>query len=368
MTILKKYRVLIVDDSPIMQALISRMLSSLAEIEVVATASDAFEAREKLVEFSPDVMTLDIDMPKLDGLAFLEKVMKHFPTPTVVVSSLAEKGSKVSLRAVELGAIRAVEKPKVQAGRSLQEASAEICAAVIEAGKARSQPRFRIPSEAREVSAGIARQGAGSDPAVEGLLARKIIAIASSTGGTEALKAVLRHLPAAIPPIVVVQHMPALFTTQYAQHLQEICAFRVREAKDGDLVTPGQLFLAPGDFHMEVERRGGLRIRLHQGPMLHGVRPAADYLFESVAKIMGHHALGVVLTGMGRDGASGLLSMKQAGARTIVQDEKSSVVFGMPKAAIELGAADQVVALNRISAKIIDWIEQIKNSPAKKAG
>jgi two-component system chemotaxis response regulator CheB len=181
------------------------------------------------------------------------------------------------------------------------------------------------------------------------------------------LKVVLQELPAEVPPIVVVQHMPPMFTTQYAGHLQELCAFRVREAKDGELVKPGELLLAPGDFHMEVQRRGGLRIRLHQEAMLHGVRPAADYLFESVAKTHGANALGVILTGMGRDGAAGLLSMRKAGASSIVQDEKSSVVFGMPKAAIELGAAEQVVRLERISAKIMDWLRMQAKHGSKKA-
>ncbi len=361
MTISRKLRVLVVDDSLVMQALISRMLAGVPEVEVIGMAADAFQAREKLVELQPDVMTLDIDMPRLDGIAFLEKVMKHFPTPTVVVSARAVKGSEVEHRALEAGAIRAIEKPKVQGGRSLQEASADIRAAVLEAGQARARPRFQKSMQLRSASLA----NAATEPVSEAILARRMIAIASSTGGTEALKVALKGLPAEVPPIVVVQHMPALFTTQYSQHLQEICAFQVREARDGDLVVPGQLLLAPGDFHMEVQRRGGLRIRLHQAPMMHGVRPAADYLFESVAKVMGGDALGVVLTGMGRDGAQGLLNMKKAGAATLVQDERSSVVFGMPKAAIDLGAADQVVALERISAKILDWIHRQGRRPGE---
>jgi two-component system chemotaxis response regulator CheB len=366
MTILRKLRVLVVDDSPVMQALISRMLTTMPEVEVIGTASDAFQAREMLVQLAPDVMTLDIDMPKLDGLAFLDKVMKHFPTPTIVVSARAVKGSDVEKRALEVGAIRAIEKPKVQGGRSLQEASAEICAAVLEAGKARSSAKFQGSAGAKAVQQAQVRN-LSAEPAIpESILDRSIIAIASSTGGTEALKVALKELPAEVPPIVVVQHMPPMFTAQYAGHLQEVCSFQVREAKDGDLVKPGQLLLAPGDFHMEVQRRGGLRIRLHQETMLHGVRPAADYLFESVAKTHGARALGVILTGMGRDGAAGLLSMKKAGAATMVQDEKTSVVFGMPKAAIDLGAVDQVVRLERIAAKIMDWVRLQATLESKK--
>jgi two-component system chemotaxis response regulator CheB len=366
MTILRKLRVLVVDDSPVMQSLISRMLSNMPEVEVVGTAADAFEAREKLMKLAPDVMTLDIDMPKLDGLSFLEKVMKHFPTPTVVVSIMAVKGSEVEKRALRLGAIRAIEKPKIQGGRSLQEASNDICAAVLDAGKARGKSQFQ---GAAGLHVAAARSAALiSEPTVpEDILEKCVIAIASSTGGTEALKVVLKELPVEVPPIVVVQHMPPLFTTQYAGHLREICSFQVNEAKDSDRLLPGHLLLAPGDFHMEVERRGGLRVRLHQGPMMHGVRPAADYLFESVSRIYGDRALGVVLTGMGRDGAGGLLAMKKAGAATIVQDEKSSIVFGMPKAAIEVGAADQVVRLERIAAKIMDWVRLQAKRPNKKA-
>jgi two-component system chemotaxis response regulator CheB len=367
MTIVRKLRVLVVDDSSVMQALISRMLAAMPEVEVIGTASDAFEAREKLVQLAPDVMTLDIDMPRLDGIAFLEKVMKHFPVPTVVVSARAIKGSEVEKSALAAGAIRAVEKPKVQGGRSLQEASADICAAVLEAGKARGSAKFQGSPGAKAVQQAQVRNLASEPSVPESVLDRKIIAIASSTGGTEALKVVLKELPAEVPPIVVVQHMPPMFTAQYAGHLQEICPFQVREAKDGDLVKPGQLLLAPGDFHMEVQRRGGLRIRLHQEAMLHGVRPAADYLFESVAKTHGAHALGVILTGMGRDGAAGLLSMKKAGASTMVQDEKSSVVFGMPKAAIDLGAVDQVVRLERIAAKIMDWLRLQAKQETKRA-
>ncbi|MEN9722542.1 MAG: protein-glutamate methylesterase [Pseudomonadota bacterium] len=374
MTITRKTRVLVVDDSAVMQALITRMLSAVPDVEVIGTASDAFEARAKLVALSPDVMTLDIDMPRLNGIAFLEKVMKYFPTPTVVVSARAIKGSEIEKQALAAGAIQAVEKPKIQSGRSLQDASSEILAAVALAAKVRfsggqqgavTSPVAQVAAPRSLSTAAFANASASGFAATsrlhagvsEAVLARRIVAIASSTGGTEALKTVLCQLPAEVPPIVVVQHMPPLFTSQFTQHLREICAFQVREAQDGDLVTPGHLFLAPGDFHMEVEKSGPLRIRLHRAPMLHGVRPAADYLFESVARTMGKHSLGVILTGMGKDGAQGLLSMKKAGGSSIVQDEKTSVVFGMPKAAIDVGAADQVVPLTSISGKILEWIQ-----------
>jgi two-component system chemotaxis response regulator CheB len=345
-----KIRVLIVDDSAIIRSLYQKMLSGDPEIEVVGTAVDPFVAREKLVELRPDVMTLDIEMPRMDGLSFLEKVMTHMPVRTIVISSLSTKNSELALRALELGAVDVMAKPAIDVANTLDKLRQEVVARV------KAVARARLPGKLSPSVASVVKPlSAQAKPASDALArtTHQILAIAASTGGTEALKEVLPRLPADLPGTVIVQHMPPVFTKSFAEALNKLCPFEVREAKDGDRVHPGLALIAPGNFHMELSRSGAYYyVKLHQEALLHGVRPAADYLMKSVAKVAGRNAVGVVLTGMGRDGAAGLLAMKQAGAMTIAQDETSCIVFGMPREAIECGAVDKVMSLTTVADEL----------------
>jgi len=362
----KKIRVLIVDDSSIVRTLLTKLLSADPGIEVVGTAPDPYFARDKLIELKPDVMTLDIEMPRMDGVTFLEKVMQHFPVRTIIISSLSLKGSELALRALEAGAVDVMTKPAIDVSQSLLALGEEIrqrvkVAANVNLDRLIERKNNVRPAETSTVKAqSSAVRALGQLPShVTGqALSRtthQILAIASSTGGTEALKELLPKLPSDLPGTVIVQHMPPVFTKTFADSLQKICPFEVKEAENGDRVIPGRALLAPGNFHMELTRSGAFYyVRLHQEPSLHGVRPAADYLMKSVAKVAGNNAIGVVLTGMGKDGAEGLLSMKQAGSYNIAQDENSCVVFGMPKVAIDLGAIHIVSPLNKISALLFE--------------
>jgi two-component system chemotaxis response regulator CheB len=343
----KKIRVLIVDDSSIIRTLLTKILSSDNDIEVVGTAPDPFIARDKIVSLKPDVMTLDIEMPKMDGVTFLGKVMQHFPIRTIVISSLSVAGSESALKALEAGAVDVVAKPAIDVTKSLEDLGAEIIQRVKMAARAKLIKKVVLqkPKVLTSTSA-LART------------THQILAIASSTGGTEALKVLLPSLPSDLPGTVIVQHMPPVFTKAYAQHLQQICPFEVKEAEQGDRVIPGRVLLAPGNYQMELNRSGAQYfVELNQKPALHGVRPAADLLMNSVAKFAGSNAIGVVLTGMGKDGAEGLLKMKQAGSFNIAQNEDTCVVFGMPKVAIELKAIDLVCDLDEIAGHVIERIK-----------
>lgn len=339
-----RIKVLIVDDSAVVRSFLQTVIKSDPELELVAWAPDPFVARQKLIDHNPDVMVLDVEMPKMDGISFLAKVMQHKPTRTIIFSSLTVGNSPMILRAFEAGAIDVVAKPDIDVSQGLAEIGNDIIDRIKQVAKSKLRPLKTVT--ARPVA-----------PLFGGALdqtTHKLLAIASSTGGTEALKEVLPNLPADIPGIVMVQHMPPMFTATFAKSLSKLCAFEVREAQDGDKVIPGRALLAPGNFHMEIVRRGGYyHIRLHQEPAMHGVRPAADFLFESVAKHAGSNAVGVVLTGMGKDGAKGLKSMRDAGAWTVVQDEESCVVYGMPKVAKEMGGAVAEMPLDQISGAII---------------
>lgn len=346
-----KIKVLIVDDSAVIRKLFSKIVESCPDMELVATAPDPYVAREKLVEHKPDVMTLDVEMPRMDGLSFLEKVMQFMPTRTLVISSLAKEGSETALRALELGAIDVVEKPSMDVTKTLEEMTQKIAEKIRMAARARIQPRTaaevtKIVKPATSVTA-LAKT------------THQLLAIASSTGGTEALKVVLQGLPPDLPGTVVVQHMPAGFTKTYADSLNARYPFEVKEAQDGDKVLPGRVLIAPGNYHMELTRNGAYyHVKLHQEPMLHGVRPAADYLMKTVAKYAGSNAMGLVLTGMGKDGAEGLLEMKKAGAYTIAQSEKTCVVYGMPGAAVNIGAVDSILDLDKISADLCQQFQK----------
>lgn len=347
----QKIRVLIVDDSAVIRKLLEKIFSSAPDIEVVGTAADPYIARDKLVALKPDVMTLDVEMPRMDGISFLEKVMQHFPTRTIIFSSLAKTGSETYLRALEAGAIEILEKPSIDVSQTLEVLGASILEKVRAVAKARINPIKKVVAP-----------GAPVKKAAPTSLARtthQLIAVASSTGGTEALKVFLSGMPTDIPGTLVVQHMPPGFTKSFAENLNNMFPFEVKEAQDGDQVVPGRVLIAPGNYHMEITRSGAFYyVKLHQGPTLHSVRPAADYMMKSVAKYVGKNALGVVLTGMGKDGAEGLLEMKNAGAYTVVQNEETCVVYGMPGAAVALGAADKILPLDRIAGDLINQVQQ----------
>ncbi|MBL7688091.1 MAG: chemotaxis response regulator protein-glutamate methylesterase [Bdellovibrionaceae bacterium] len=349
-----KIKVLIVDDSAVIRSLLQHFISSEPDMEVVGTAPDPYVARQLLVDLKPDVMTLDIEMPRMDGVTFLEKVMQHFPIRTVIVSSLSTKGSQLSLRALEAGAIDVIEKPAIDVKKGMDELRAQLVQRVRVASKAHLVPRLKI-----KPPTSVPNSISGNSRTALEKTTHQILAIAASTGGTEALKAVLTEMPHDIPGTVIVQHMPPVFTAQFARTLSSVCRFEVREAKDGDRVIPGLALLAPGNFHMELHRSGAYYyVKLNQEAPEHSVRPAADVLFRSVAKYAGANAVGLVLTGMGKDGAAGLLAMKNAGATTYCQDEKSSVVWGMPKAAYEIGAVKEMLPLGKIAGALITELKK----------
>jgi two-component system chemotaxis response regulator CheB len=339
-------RVLIVDDSAVVRKVLTEQLSKFSDIEVVGSAADPYIAREKIVALEPDVLTLDLEMPRMDGLSFLEKLMRHHPLPVIVVSSLTPENSATSLRALELGAVDVIAKPGSQF--SVPDVERRLVQAIRGAAGAKVR-RARDPHEAPPEA-----------PPLNATLrtSNQILAIGASTGGTQALETVLRGLPANCPPTLVVQHMPVGFTASFAARLDTFCAMSVREAREGDRVVPGLVLIAPGNRHMLLKRSGAeYSARIKDGPAVHFQRPSVDVLFESVAKNAGKNALGVILTGMGADGAKGLLEMRQAGARTFAQDEESCVVFGMPREAIKLGAADKILPLERIASEIINGLK-----------
>jgi two-component system chemotaxis response regulator CheB len=331
-------KVLIVDDSALMRQLLTQILASDPELEVVGTAGDPFVAREKIKALNPDVLTLDIEMPRMDGLTFLEKLMRGHPMPVVMISSLTDKGADTTFRALSLGAIDYVSKPKVDVSNGTIEQADEIVAKI----KAAARARVRPPS----------KQTAPATPSGKTYhfsATHKVVAIGSSTGGTEALKDLLSPLPADFPGIVIVQDMPETFTRQFSERLDSLCKIRVKEAQDGDHILPGHALLAPGGHHMTVVRRGmEYGVHVYRGERVNLHMPSVDVLFSSCARNMEKNALGVILTGMGADGAKGMLEMKQAASFNIAQDESTCVVFGMPREAILLNAVDQVLPLDQI--------------------
>ncbi len=346
----KKIKVLIVDDSAVVRQVLSKALSKVPDIEVVGTATDPYVAREKIVKLKPDVITLDIEMPRMDGLTFLRKLMQHYPMPVIILSSLTKKGGKLALEAIEAGAVEVLSKPggSFSVGEMAEQLAEKIRAAAFAKPVRRSAAADARPKAPVRVST-----PANID------LSQKVIAIGASTGGTEAIKEVLTRLPADVPGIVIVQHMPPKFTTAFAARLDGMCPFEVKEGADGDSVIPGRCLIAPGNYHMLL-RRSGARyyVNIKSGPMVHHQRPSVDVLFRSVAKAAGRNAIGVILTGMGADGAEGLLLMRQAGARTIAQDEATCVVYGMPKAAVEMGAAEKVLPLDKIPEEIMRLVAE----------
>lgn len=330
--------VLVVDDSATMRGLLGAALKRDPEIEVLGFANDPIEAREQIKKLNPDVVTLDIEMPHMNGIEFLEKIMRLRPTPVVMVSTLTQKGADITIEALELGAIDCIGKPV--GGVTAQEAFADLCVKVKAAARARVKP-YSGPVAPVERDHGYR---AAND---------LILAIGSSTGGVEALMTILANFPETCPPTVVTQHMPATFTKSFAARLDRISGATVTEAQNGERLQPGHVYIAPGgEAHMEVTSSSHPTIRLREGEPVNGHRPSVDVLFESVAKL-NRPAVGAILTGMGRDGAQGLLSMKQAGARTLGQDESSCVVYGMPRVAFEIGAVDRQVGLARMGPALL---------------
>ncbi len=353
----KKIRVLIVDDSALVRQLLSEILGTDRGIEVVGVATDPFSAREKIKQLNPDVLTLDVEMPKMDGVTFLTNLMRLRPMPVVMVSSLTEKGAEITLRALEAGAVDFVSKPKVDLAHSLADYADEIISKVKTAAGVKVRALDREPLSPMapivpKLSADAVLLKSSSQRHFK--TTDKIIAIGASTGGTEAIKEVLMRMPADAPGIVITQHIPAAFSEPFAKRMDSLSAMHVSEARDGEQIIRGYCYIAPGGQHLLVERDGARFVcRLSDGPPVNRHRPSVDVLFRSVAQNVGLNAIGVILTGMGDDGARGLLEMREVGASTMAQDEASSVVWGMPGAAVKLGAADAQWSLDKIAGKIM---------------
>jgi two-component system chemotaxis response regulator CheB len=360
-----KIRVLIVDDSALVRQVLTEILNGDPGIEVVGAAPDPYVARDKIKALNPDVLTLEVEMPKMDGVTFLGNLMRLRPMPVVMVSSLTEKGADVTLQALELGAVDFVTKPKMDLAHTLDEYAAEIRAKVRMAAGARVRalehtPVATILGSVPKLSADavLAKTGSRNFKTTD-----QLIAIGASTGGTEAIKAVLLGMPADAPGIVISQHIPEAFSGAFARRMNDISAMTVYEAQDGQQILPGHVYIAPGSHHLLVVRDGARYVcRLSDGPPVNRHRPSVDVMFRSVAQNVGPNAIGVILTGMGADGAEGLKEMKEAGALTIAQDEKSSVVWGMPGEAVRRGAADHVLALDRVAAKLMELVHAAAGS------
>lgn len=349
----KKIKVLIVDDSAVVRQTLADILSSDPEIEIMATASDPFVAAERLKEGIPDVITLDVEMPRMDGLTFLRKLMSQHPIPVVMCSSLTGKGSESALRALEYGAVEIIEKPALGTKQFLQEAQVRICDTVKAAASV--QVRKLAPATLR-AEPKLSADAVLAMPTGKAMIrtTEKVVVVGASTGGTEALRVFLEGLPADTPGIVIVQHMPENFTAAFAKRLDSLCRVTVKEAADGDTVVRGRALIAPGNRHTLLKRSGArYYVEVKDGPLVSRHRPSVDVLFRSAARYAGKNAVAAIMTGMGDDGAKGMKEMRDAGARTIAQDEASCVVFGMPKEAIKLGGAEFVMPLEKIAAEIL---------------
>ena len=393
-------RVLCVDDSALIRELMAEIINAQPDMQVVATAPDPLVARDLIKRHEPDVLTLDVEMPRMDGLDFLERLMRLRPMPVVMVSSLTERGGEITLRALELGAVDFVSKPRLGIRGGMLEYAETIADKIRAAARARVRPAGRAvtsPSAGGAQAGSVLSNSAQSNPYPSSLADRsvaasvatsvatsvaapvsqdtvppataaasrrpllsseKLIAVGASTGGTEAIRAVLQSLPADAPAILVTQHMPPGFTRSFAERLNGLCRIAVKEAVHGERILPGHAYIAPGDAHLTLSRSGAnYVVTLDQRPPVNRHRPSVDVLFDSVARVAGRNAVGVILTGMGRDGARGLLQMREAGAHTIAQDEQSCVVYGMPREAVELGAAESVLPLSRISGQLLHLVQ-----------
>ncbi len=348
----RKIKILVVDDSAIVRQTLSDILNSDDEIEVIGTAQDPYIAAEKIKEEIPDVITLDIEMPKMDGLTFLRKIMEQHPIPVVICSSLAIDGSETALKALEYGAVDIITKPKLGTKHFLEESRIHICDAVKAASVAKLKKRYSEPLIQPKLSADAILAKKQSKAMFE--TTEKVIVVGASTGGTEALRVFLEAFPLDSPGIVIVQHMPENFTKAFAKRLDSYCNITVKEAENGDSVIRGRALIAPGNFHTLLKRQGAKYfVEIKQGPLVSRHRPSVDVLFRSAAQYAGKNAIGVIMTGMGDDGAKGMLEMKEAGAFTIAQDEKTCVVYGMPHEAVKLGAVDKILPLEEIAKFVL---------------
>ena len=376
-----KYRVLIVDDSAVVRQTLKGIIDSDPELEVMGTASDPFVAAKYIAEEVPDVITLDVEMPRMDGLTFLRKIMTQHPIPVVIISSLTEQGTTTGIRALELGAVEIITKPQMDTKRFIEESQIRICDTVKAAAHARihrisgyqeahqinrppaPSPSAGAPTERRphasighpvapKFSADVILPAGHTESMIK--TTEIVVAVGASTGGTEALTTFLKAMPVDCPGIVIVQHMPEKFTTSFANRINEICKISVKEAANGDAVIRGHALIAPGNYHLLLKRSGArYYVEVREGPLVNRHRPSVDVLFRSTARYAGANAIGIIMTGMGDDGAHGLKEMKEAGAKTIAQDEQTCVVFGMPKEAIKLGAADLVLPLEQIAPAVV---------------
>ncbi|KPF49566.1 chemotaxis protein [beta proteobacterium AAP121] len=350
-----KTRVVVVDDSALVRGLLAEIIDRQPDMTCIGAAADPLVAREMIRNLNPDVITLDVEMPRMDGIDFLSRLMRLRPMPVVMVSTLTERGADVTLKALELGAVDFVAKPKIGVADGLRQLGADITEKIRTAAKARVH-RLAAP----------AATAPGAPPAKPVTMAslgrlstEKIIFIGASTGGTEATREVLVNLPADCPAVMITQHMPPGFTKSYAARLNSLCRIRVAEAQDGERVLPGHAYIAPGGFHLSVERSGANYIaRVQDGEPVNRHKPSVEVLFDSAARVVGRNALGVMLTGMGGDGARAMRTMRDAGSHNLVQDEQSCVVFGMPREAINQGAASEVLPLTQIAPKLVEWLRQ----------
>ena len=355
-----RIRVLIVDDSALVRRALTENLSRCPDIEVVGTAVDPYVARDKILQLNPDVLTLDIEMPRMDGLTFLKRIMQHRPMPVVILSSLTGAGSARALEALQAGAVEVLEKPT--GALSAVEDQVRLVEVIKAAARARVRPPPAESLISRPAGAARTRPPIFTVPGARRYEPRKIILMGASTGGTEALRAILTRLKGDLPGICIVQHIPPHFSLAFAQRLNELCDLEVREARNGDIALPGLALIAPGGFHSVLDWRGhGYGVRMNEGPQVHYQRPAVDVLFGSALKAgAAPHALSILLTGMGSDGAASMLELRNAGARTVAQDEASCVVFGMPREAIRMGAAQRILPLDQIAS----YIERFANEVA----
>jgi len=351
----KRIKVLIIDDSALVRDILSKGLSADPAIEVVGTAPDVYVGRDLIIKLKPDVLTLDIEMPKMDGIEFLRKLMPQYPLPVVVVSSLTQRGKLITMQALEAGAVDFVPKPATDVARGLSEMMLEL------------RTKIKIASTAnvshwKNREAPLSDRKSKDESALNKALAEstdKVIAIGASTGGTEAIRKVIEQLPPFMPGIVIVQHMPKGFTKTFADRLNETSYMQVKEAEDGDRILNGRVYIAPGDYHMKVYRSGGqYKIQILEGEKVNGHRPSVDVMMFSVAESVGANAFGVILTGMGNDGAAGLKAMREAGAKTIGQNQSTCVVYGMPKVAYDIGAVETQLPLNEIPNALIKLVKQ----------
>lgn len=360
-------KVLVIDDSALMRSVLSEVINSAPDLEVVGTAPDPIAAREMIKTLNPDVLTLDIEMPKMDGLDFLARLMRLRPMPVVMISSLTRRGSEATLQALELGAVDFVPKPRLDSTAGIEAYRVEICDKVRCAFGARP----RVPVAASPSPKPLLRERLGHVASTAGsvserALHERLVLIGASTGGTEAIKEVLCSMPEHIPAILMVQHMPEMFTASFAKRLDGLCRLRVKEAEHGERVVPGTAYLAPGHSHLSVRRvAGGYQCELAQSEPVNRHRPAVDVLFQSAATQVGANGVGVILTGMGKDGAQGLLAMRQAGAWTIGQDQESCVVYGMPREAAAIGALDEVAPLREVGLRVLNRLRMTEKRGIK---